>query len=41
MIIKEYMTPEMEEIELDMKGNVLLDMSTDNGNNNSDDIEDL
>mgnify|MGYP007069855258 CR=1 FL=1 len=41
MIKKEYMAPELEEIEVDMKGNVLLDMSTDNGNNNSDDIEDL
>lgn len=41
MIKKEYMTPEVEEIEIELQANVLLDMSTDNGENNSDEIDDL
>lgn len=39
MIKKEYMTPEIEEIELEMSSNVLLD--TSNGENNNDDIEEI
>ena len=39
MIKKEYMTPEIEEIELEMSSNVLLD--TSNSDNNNDDIDDL
>lgn len=40
MIKKEYMTPDVEIVEMELE-NALLEMSTDNGNNNSDDIEDL
>jgi hypothetical protein len=40
MIKKEYMTPEIEEIELELE-NALLEMSTDNGDNDNSDIEDL
>jgi hypothetical protein len=39
MIKKEYMTPEIEEIELEMSSNVLLD--TSNGENENENIEDL
>jgi hypothetical protein len=37
---KMYFAPEVEEIELELQ-NALLDMSTDNGDNNSDEIDDL
>ena len=37
---KMYFAPEVEEIELELQ-NALLEMSTDNGDNNSDEIDDL
>ena len=37
---KMYFAPEVEEIELELQ-NALLEMSTDNGDNNSEDIDDL
>jgi len=39
MIKKEYMTPEIEEIELEMSSNVLLE--TSNTENDNEDIEGL
>lgn len=39
MIKKEYMTPEIEEIELEMSSNVLLE--TSNTENDNEDIDDL
>jgi hypothetical protein len=37
---KMYFAPEVEEIELELQ-NALLEMSTDNGENNSDEIDDI
>lgn len=40
MMKKEYMTPELEEIDLEFEG-ALMDLSTDDSMNDNDDIEDI